>query len=66
MTDKEDLKQLREPTEADPLRVLMSACLVGVLCGVDGSSNGSYPHIVELAQRPNVKVTSFCPEDFAL
>ena len=66
MTDKEDLKQLREPTEADPLRVLMSACLVGVLCGVDGSSNGSYPPIVELAQRPNVKVTSFCPEDFAL
>lgn len=63
MTDKEYLRSLRKPTEKDPLRVLFSACLIGALCGVDGTSNSEYPHIKDLAKYPNVKITSFCPED---
>lgn len=66
MTDKEHIKNLRQPTEDNPLRVLFSACLLGTLCGVDGSSNGYYPHIVRLSKLSTVSITSFCPEHFAL
>lgn len=66
MTDKEYLKNLRQPTEDHPLRILFSACLLGTLCGVDGSSNGQYPHIVRLSQLSTVSIISFCPEHFAL
>lgn len=65
MTDKAYLHALRTPTEENPLRILFSACILGTLCGADGSSYGEYPHIKDLAARANVKVTSFCPEDFA-
>lgn len=65
MTDKEYLHSLRVPTNSDPLRVLVSACLVGTLCGADGSSYGDYPHIKTLAKHNNVQITSFCPENFA-
>lgn len=65
MTDKEYLKSLRTPTTDDPLRVLVSACLMGTLCGADGSSYGDYPHIKAIANYSNVKITSFCPEHFS-
>lgn len=64
MTDKTYLNNLRCPTPSNPLRVLFSACLLGTLCGANGSSYGSYPHIVKLSQYANVHITSFCPEDF--
>ena len=36
-------------TADDPMRVLVSACLLGVPCGVDGTSYGApYPHIQRL------------------
>lgn len=44
---------------------MLSACLVGTLCGADGSSYGQYPHMVALSQIPTVKVTTFCPEDYS-
>lgn len=65
MTDKGYLKSLRIPTVEDPLRILTSACILGNLCGADGSSYGDYPHIRTLAKYSNVAVTSFCPEDFS-
>ena len=53
-------------TEEDPLRVLVSACLLGVPCGVDGTSYGApFAHTDRLFRLPNVHVVTFCPEDSA-
>lgn len=65
MTDKVYLNNLRVPTKDNPLRVLSSACMLGHLCGVDGTSNGEYPTVLKLLNYNNVKLISFCPEDFA-
>ncbi|QYJ67747.1 DUF523 domain-containing protein [Flavobacterium litorale] len=64
MTDKDYLKNLRIPTKENPLRVLSSACLLGQLCGVDGTSNGTYPSVLKLVNYENIKLIPFCPEDF--
>ncbi len=53
-------------TSDHPLELLVSACLTGVPCGVDGSSYGApFPHTSHLLHLPNVHVVGFCPEDFA-
>ncbi len=53
-------------TEQHPLALLVSACLMGHPCGIDGSSYGApYSHTSRLLQLPNVQVVAFCPEDFA-
>lgn len=65
MPDKEYLRQLRRPTTEDPLRILVSACLVGVKCGVDGDDYGEYPSVLKLLSYDNVKLIQFCPEDFS-
>ena len=65
MPDKDYIKRLRKPTSEDPLRILVSACLVGVRCGVDGSSYGNYPSVLKLLDYDNVKLIQFCPEDFS-
>lgn len=64
MTDKNYLRNLRAPTQDDPLRVLVSACLLGVKCGVDGDNYGEYPSVLKLLDHDNVKLVPFCPEDF--
>lgn len=66
MTDKSYLKYLRVPTKDSPLRILTSACLLGELCGVDGSSNGTYPSALKLMTYDTVKLIPFCPEDYVL
>ena len=66
MTDKKFLENLRIPTKDNPLRILMSACLLGEKCGVDGTSNGDYPSALTLMNYPNVKLITFCPEHFVL
>lgn len=53
------------PTKDNPLRILMSACLSGMLCGYDGTANGEYPSALKLLNRDNVKIVKFCPEDFS-
>lgn len=53
------------PTKDNPLRILMSACLSGILCGYDGTANGEYPSALKLLNRDNVKIVKFCPEDFS-
>lgn len=65
MTDREYLRGLRQPTQQDPLRILMSACLTGIACGYDSTANGEYPSALKLLQYSTVKVTRFCPEDFS-
>lgn len=65
MTDRNYLKSLRTPTEKNPLRILMSACLTGVMCGYDGSANGEYPSALKLLKYNTVKIVKFCPEEFS-
>ena len=65
MPDKGYLKKLRIPTNENPLRVLVSACLVGVKCGVDGDDYGDYPSVLKLLNYDNVKLIPFCPEDLS-
>jgi uncharacterized protein YbbK (DUF523 family) len=52
-------------TAERPLRVLVSGCLAGRPCGVDGSTNGEYPTTACFLALPNVRAVDFCPEDFA-
>jgi uncharacterized protein YbbK (DUF523 family) len=65
MTDRQRIQQLRTPTEAQPLRILMSACLTGLLCGYDGSSYGEYPSARQLMAYATAKPIRFCPEEFS-
>ena len=63
MTDQSYLRNLRRPSTADPLRVLVSACLTGVACGFDGTANGEYPSVLRLLQYDTVRLIRFCPEE---
>lgn len=65
MTDKNYLKNLRVPTESNPLRILMSSCLTGVTCGYDRTANGEYPSALKFLTYDTVKIVKFCPEDFS-
>ena len=65
MTNKNYLLSLRTPTPEQPLRLLMSACLTGITCGYDGSANGEYPSARWFINRPNVRVVTFCPEEYS-
>ena len=65
MPDKDFITGLRIPTKEKPLRILVSACLVGVKCGVDGDNYGDYPSVLKLLTYENVKLIQFCPEDFS-
>lgn len=53
------------PTAEQPLVVLLSACLGGVGCGVDGSTNGDHGSLRSWLFRPEVRIVKFCPEDFS-
>jgi uncharacterized protein YbbK (DUF523 family) len=45
--------------------VLVSGCVAGRLCGVDGSSYGEHPLARRLLELPNVRAVAFCPEEEA-
>ena len=47
-----------------PMRILMSGCLAGQPCGVDGTSYGQHA-VGRLATLSNVRLVTFCPEDFS-
>lgn len=62
----EDLSALPTFTEDNPLAILVSACLLGVPCGVDATSYGApFEHTDQLFRLPNVRTVAFCPEDFS-
>lgn len=65
MTDRDYLRQLRIPTAAEPLRVLMSACLAGITCGYDGTANGEYPSALRILKYNTARVVRFCPEEWS-
>lgn len=65
MTDTNYLNSLRIPTKENPLKVLVSSCLTGVLCGYDGSANGEYPSVLKLLHYDTVKLIKFCPEEYS-
>lgn len=48
-----------------PLRVLVSGCLAGELCGYDGTSFGEHAQVAELLALPLVHAVRFCPENFS-
>lgn len=65
MTDIERLKNLRNGTVEEPIRILMSACLTGITCGYDGTNNGEYPTALKLLHYPTARITTFCPEEYS-
>ena len=60
------LDNLREPTAAEPWRVLVSGCLAGWQCGVDGSDYGLGVKLGDLARLPTFRALPFCPEQHSL
>jgi uncharacterized protein YbbK (DUF523 family) len=62
----ERLDALREPTVADPWRVLVSGCLAGWPCGVDGTDYGMGGGDGGLLRLPTLRAIAFCPEQHGL
>jgi uncharacterized protein YbbK (DUF523 family) len=60
------LDDLREPTKDEPWRVLVSGCLAGWTCGVDGSDYGLGVSLGDLLVLPTFCALPFCPEQYAL
>jgi uncharacterized protein YbbK (DUF523 family) len=65
MTDRNYLNSLRIPTTSEPLRILMSACLTGILCGYDGSAYGTYSSVFKILDSDKIQLVKFCPEDYS-
>jgi uncharacterized protein YbbK (DUF523 family) len=63
---RELVEALREPTATDPWRVLVSGCLAGWQCGVDGSDYGLGVTLAELSELVTFRALPFCPEQTAL
>ncbi len=57
---------VRVPTAADPWRVLVSGCIAGWGCGVDGTDYGMGGKAGWFASTPMVHLLPFCPEDAGL
>jgi uncharacterized protein YbbK (DUF523 family) len=60
------VNELREPSPAHPWRVLVSGCLAGWACGVDGSDYGLAAGLRDLFALPTLRALPFCPEQHAL
>lgn len=60
------LEALREPTAEEPLRVLVSGCLAGWPCGVDGSDYGLGAGLRDVLALPTLLPFPFCPEQHAI
>lgn len=58
--------ELRTPTESDPWRVLVSGCLAGRPCGVEGTDYGLGVVLRDLIHLPTLRAIPFCPEEHAL
>lgn len=57
------LAALRVPTPDDPMRVLVSGCLAGLPCGVDGTDYGMGRALGGILSLPTVRAIPFCPEE---
>lgn len=54
---------LRVPSASSPWRVLVSGCLRGLPCGVDGTDYGMGGVLADFFALPTVQALPFCPED---
>ena len=59
----EHVASLPEPTVQRPWRVLVSGCLLGWACAIDGTDMGLSAALPALLRRPGVQTVPFCPED---
>ncbi len=59
----EAIATLRQPTADEPLRVLLSGCLAGWSCGVEGTDYGLGQAFAPWRDLPTVRWVPFCPED---
>jgi uncharacterized protein YbbK (DUF523 family) len=64
--DPEGVERLRTPSAADPWRVLLSGCLAGWACGVEGTDYGLGVVLRPLFMLPGLRVIPFCPERHTL
>jgi uncharacterized protein YbbK (DUF523 family) len=64
--EPEALARLRVPDAADPLRVLVSGCLLGQPCAVDGTDFGMGAALGDLLALPTIRPIPFCPEHHGL
>lgn len=60
------LERLPRPTPEAPWRILVSGCMAGWGCGVDGTDYGMGGALGELFALPTVRTVPFCPEDVGL
>ncbi len=59
-------RALREPTPEQPWRVLLSGCMAGLACGVDGTDYGFGGAMDPFFAVGPVEAVPFCPEDVGL
>lgn len=64
--NRERISALRTPTVADPWRILVSGCLAGWPCGVDGSDYGMGDALAAFTDLPTATLLAFCPEEHSL
>src|SRR5690606_1049148 len=62
----ERIAALRAPTAGEPWRVLVSGCLAGLSCGVDGTDYGMKDALAARRSLPTVARWPFCPEDYGI
>lgn len=57
---------LPQPTAAAPWRILVSGCMLGWGCGVDGTDYGMAGALHAFVGLPTCELVPFCPEDVGL
>ncbi len=62
----EILLALRSPTPEEPLRILVSGCLAGMGCGVNGTDYGLGVVLRDLLSVGAVRAFPYCPEEVGL
>ncbi len=60
--NEQAVRALRVPSATEPLRILVSGCLAGLPCGVDGTDYGMGHVLDAILRLPTVSVLAFCPE----
>lgn len=66
LVEAPDLHFLRRPSEAQPWRVLVSACLLGRPVGVNGTDYGLGKVLADFFAHRLIHAVGFCPEAYAL
>ncbi|MHC4959448.1 MAG: 2-thiouracil desulfurase family protein [Planctomycetota bacterium] len=64
--DPDAVDSLRAPAPDKPWRALVSGCMLGWGCGVDGTDYGMGGTLADFFGHPLVETVPFCPEDVAL